>query len=65
MHERGNEKSSRLARSEGSLYINEKVHPPSFAKNPRYVRRFKGKKHKEVEIMHFSLLFQHQVLDAI
>ena len=40
--ETGQERSNRLARSEGSLQINEKNHQPAFVKNPRYARRFKG-----------------------
>ena len=36
------ERSNRLARSEGSLQISEKLHQPAFVKNPRYARRFKG-----------------------
>ena len=42
--ERGQEMFNRLARSEGSLQMNEKSCQLAFTKNPRYNRRFKGKK---------------------
>ena len=40
--ETGQERSNRLARSEGSLQVNDKINQPAFVKNPRYARRFKG-----------------------